>query len=258
MDSALQVEWAGAIGLWTGFIFTLLIFSALLGDHLAARFAQYVLVGAVLGYAVVITWHSIGASTLVMTLRRDPLASPWNWIPVALAAILAVAGLERVFTQGRAAPSRSRWRGGLRAIGSLPALLLVAVAAAVALIGGAQGTLAPQFFHAARTGINWDAAPADFATGLLTLLITTAALIFFVVDADRHLTHQPLWVQRLMRGWIWVGQRALWLAAGALFARLFASRLSLFVAELVHWAQVIQRSELGQALENGWRIVTGG
>ncbi|MFN3330942.1 MAG: hypothetical protein ACK47M_00330 [Caldilinea sp.] len=258
MDSALQVEWAGALGLWTGFIFTLLIFSALLGDHVVARFAQYVLVGAVLGYAVVITWQSILASTLATALRSDPLTSPWNWIPVALAAILAVAGLERIFAQGRARTSHSRWRSALRTLGSIPALLLAAVAAAVALIGGVQGTLAPQFIHAARSGLQWDATPATFATGLLTLVITAAALIFFVVDADRHLVQQPVWVQRLMHGWIWVGQRALWLAAGALFARLFASRLSLLVAELTHWTQVIQSSELGQVLETGWRMVTGG
>jgi hypothetical protein len=258
MDSALQVEWAGALGLWTGFIFTLLIFSALLGDHLVARFAQYVLVGATLGYAVVITWQSILSSNLAMALRSGPPASPWHWIPVALAAILAVAGLERIFAQGRARSSRSRWRSALRMLGSIPALLLVAVAAAVALTGGVQGTLAPQFMYAARSGLEWDASPIAFATGLLTLLITAAALIFFAVDGDRHLAHQPVWVQRLMRGWIWVGQRALWLAAGALFARLFASRLSLFVAELAYWTQVIQSSELGQALEHGWRIVTGG
>lgn len=258
MDSALPIEWAGALGLWTGFIFTLLIFSALLGDHLIARFAQYVLVGAVLGYAVVITWQSILTSHLVTTLRSDPLASPWQWIPMVLAAILAVAGLERIFAQGRAVPPRRRWRSALRTLGSIPALMLVAIAAAVALIGGVQGTLAPQFMHAARSGLDWDASPAAFVTGLLTLLITAAALLFFVVDADRHLAHQPVWVQRLMRGWLWVGQRALWLAAGALFARLFASRLSLFVAELAHWTQMIQSSELGQAFENGWRMVTGG
>lgn len=258
MDSALQVEWAGALGLWTGFIFTLLIFSALFGDHIVARFAQYVLVGTVLGYAVVITWQSILASTLVTALRNEPLTSPWNWVPVALAAILAVAGLERIFAQGRARTTRSRWRGALRALGSIPALLLAAVAAAVTLIGGVQGTLAPQFMHAARSGLPWDAAPATLATGLLTLLITTAALIFFVVDADRHLAQQPAWVQRLMRGWIWVGQRALWLAAGALFARLFASRVTLLIAEAAHWTQVIQSSELGQMIETGWRMVTGG
>ncbi len=258
MDSALQVEWAGALGLWVGFIFTLLIFSALVGDHLVARFAQYVLVGAVLGYAVVITLQSMLASAVVTTLRSDPLASPWQWIPVALAAVLAVAGLERIFAQGRARSSRSRWRRALRTLGSIPALMLVAVAAAVALIGGVQGTLAPQFLHAARSGLEWGAAPAAFVTALLTLLITAAALIFFVVDADRHLAQQPTWVQRLMRGWIWVGQRALWLAAGALFARLFVSRLSLLLAELAHWTQVIQSSEIGQAFEHGWRIITGG
>lgn len=258
MDSVLPLEWSGVVGVWGGFIFTLLIFSALLGDHLVARFAQYVLVGAVLGYTVVITWQSILASPVIASLRSDSSASVWNWTPVALAVILAVAGLERIFEQGRAKASHRRWRTVLRTLGSIPAQLLVAVATAVALIGAVQGTLAPQFLRAAQNGFNWDASPMAFSASLLALLITIAALLFFVVDADRHLAQQPAWVQRLMRGWIWVGQRALWLAAGALFARLFASRLSLFVAELTHWTSIIQSSELGQVLENGWRIVTGG
>jgi hypothetical protein len=257
MDSAFQAEWAGAAGLWTGFVFTLLIFSALLGDHLSARFAQYVLVGAVLGYAVVVTWQSILTSNLVMSLRTEPQAAIWNWTPVALAAIMAVAGLERIFSQGRADSQRSGWQRGLRTLGSIPALALVAVGVAVALIGGVQGALAPQFLHAARSALPWGAPLATFVTGLLTLLITTAALIFFVIDADRHLANQPVWVQRLMRGWIWVGQRALWLAAGALFARLFASRLSLFVAEMAYWTQVIRTTELGQMLEGWWRMLMG-
>ncbi len=257
MDSALQAGWADSAGLWIGFIMTLLIFSALLGDHLLARFAQHVLVGAVLGYAVIMTWQSILSSHLITTLRSDPGAAPWQWIPVTLAVIMAIAGLERIAAQGRAAGPDPAWRRILRTVGSIPALALVAVGVGVTLVGAVQGTLAPQFLHTARTGLQWGASPADFASGLLTLLLTAAALIFFVLDADRHLSNQPQWVRRLMRGWIWVGQRALWLAAGALFARLFASRLSLLIAELAHWTQVFQNTEIGRVLDSWWRIMTG-
>jgi hypothetical protein len=257
MDSALQAGWTDTAGLWLGFIFTLLILSALLGDHLLARFAQYVLVGAVLGYAVIVTWQSILSSSLIIALRSDPDAAPWNWIPVALAAIMAIAGLERIASQGRTTGPEPAWRHALRTIGSIPALALVAVAAAVALVGAVQGTLAPQFLHTARTGLEWGAPPVEFATGVLTLLLTTATLIFFVIDADRHLSRQPEWVQRLAFGWVWLGQRAVWLAAGALFARLLASRLSLFVAELAYWMQILQSSEIGQVFGSLWRMVTG-
>lgn len=116
MDNLVQMEWANAAGLWVGFIFTLLIFSALLGDHLLARLAQYVLVGAVLGYAVVVTWQSILASDVATSLRTAPQEKPWNWIPVLLAVVMTIAGLERIFAPGRA-PSRqsAAWGRGLRA-----------------------------------------------------------------------------------------------------------------------------------------------
>lgn len=258
MDSLMGPEWGSAAGLWIGFVFTLLIFSALLGDHLLARLAQHVLVGAVLGYAVVVTWQSILTSRLALALRADPQGQPWNWIPVLLALIMVVAGLERIFAQGRTSFGRSSgWRRGLRALGSAPALGLVSIGAAVALIGAVQGTLAPQFLSTARSGLNWGAEWTGFATGVLTLVITAASLLFFVVDAERHLAQQPTWAQRILSIWLWIGQRALWVAAGALFARLLASRLSLLAAQLAHWSSTLQSPPVGEMLARWWRMITG-
>ncbi|MCS6828690.1 MAG: hypothetical protein NZ553_18925 [Caldilinea sp.] len=258
MDSLIGPEGASTAGVWIGFVFTLLIFSALLGDHLLARLAQYVLVGAVLGYAVVVTWQSILTSRLAMALRADPQGQPWSWVPVLLAIVMAVAGLERIFAQGRASSGQSGvWRRGLRALGAVPALGLVSIGAAVALVGAVQGTLAPQFFSVARNSLNWDAEGTVFLTGVLTLAITVASLLFFVVDGERHLAQQPAWAQRLMRAWLWVGQRALWVAAGALFARLLASRLSLLAAQLTHWSSALSSTPLSEMLERWWRIATG-
>lgn len=258
MDNLVQMEWANAAGLWVGFIFTLLIFSALLGDHLLARLAQYVLVGAVLGYAVVVTWQSILTSDVVTSLRNAPQEKPWNWIPVVLAAVMAVAGLERIFVQGQA-PSRrnAAWGRRLRVLGAIPALTLVSIGAAVTLVGAVQGTLAPQFLSVARSDLKWGAEWPGQIIDILVLVLTVTSLLFFVVDPDRHLEQQPIWVQRLMRVLLWLGQRALWLAAGALFARLLASRLSLLAAELAHWSSTLQSTTLGQILERWWRIVMG-
>jgi len=257
MDKLLSPEWVNAAGVWVGFVFTLLIFSAIFGDHLLARFAQYVLVGAGLGYALVVTWHSILALEFVAALRADPQAASWEWTPVVLAAILAVAGLERIFAQGRPQPAARRWRRALRTLGAMPALTMVALGVAVAAVGAIQGTLAPQFLHTARSSLQWESEPTVFVTGALTLLLTTAALTFFVLDVDRHLQQQPGWVQRLGRGWAWIGQRAVWLAAGALFARLFAARLTLFIAELTRWLAQLQAAGIGAAFADWWRMITG-
>lgn len=257
MDNIMAQEWISSAAIGVGFVFTLLVFSAIFGDHLLARFAQYVLVGAGLGYAVVVTWQSILALELVAALRTDPRADIWAWTPIILAVILAVAGLERIFAQGRPQPAARRWRRTLRTLGAIPALALVALGVAVAAVGAVQGTLAPQFLYAARSSLQWDSEPAAFVTGVLTLLLTTAALVFFVLDADQHLAHQPGWVQRLVHAWVWIGQRAVWLAAGALFARLFVARLTLLIAEFTRWPGQLQASNIGAWLTEWWRLITG-
>lgn len=257
MSNFLSPESATVAGMWVGFAFALLVFSAIFGDHLLARFAQYVLVGAGLGYALVVTWHSILALEFVAALRANPQAATWEWTPVVLAAILALAGLERILAQGRPQGNVREWRHALRTLGAIPALALVALGVAVAVVGAIQGTLAPQFLHSARSSLQWGSEPAIFTTGALTLLLTTAALTFFVLDVDQHLLHQPGWVQRLGRGWVWIGQRAVWLAAGALFARLFASRLTLFIVELTGWLAQLQAAGIGAALADWWRMITG-
>ena len=43
-------ELLAALGFWGGLVMTVIIFSAILGDHLLARLGQHLLVGASLGY----------------------------------------------------------------------------------------------------------------------------------------------------------------------------------------------------------------
>jgi hypothetical protein len=55
-----------------------------------------------------------------------------------------------------------------------------------------------------------------------------------------------------MRGWAWVGQRAVWLAAGILFARLAASRTSLLIAQLEFLRASFVSTELWQWFRGLW------
>jgi hypothetical protein len=57
-------------------------------------------------------------------------------------------------------------------------------------------------------------------------------LLYLYVDPARYLAEQPVYVRRLLNSWLWLGQRAIWLAAGIIFARLMASRLSLLIARI--------------------------
>ncbi len=126
--------------------------------------------------------------------------------------------------------------------------LLLGIGLGAGIMGALQGTLIPQYLRAAQIGFVPDAPGYLPLVGLLTLLLTTATLLYLYVDPARHLQQQPPAVRGLMTGWLWLGQRALWLAAGLIFARLAVSRLSLliarasFLSDMVHntawWARV--------------------
>jgi hypothetical protein len=248
----LQPELMASAGTWIGLIVSLLVFSAIFGDHWLARLGQAILVGAGLGYAAAVTALAIGGLPFVQGLLSAPLAAPWNWIPVLLACLLVLAAGERILLQGEGGPPPSGFRRVLRWGGVLPAALLLAGGIGVVAVGTVQGTLLPQFLAAARTGIQWESSLELFFTGLLTLVITASALVFWGLDPQRHLASQPAWVQRLMRGWVWLGQRAVWLAAGALFARLAASRTSLLIAQLDFIRASFMATELWRTLQSSW------
>lgn len=246
----MQPDWVANVSMWVGLIVALLVFSAILGDHWLARLGQAILVAAGLGYAAAVTWHALVGLPFVQGLLADPRAEPWNWIPVLLGALLVVAAAERILFQGEGGPPTGGFRRVLRWGGVVPAALLLAAGIAVVAVGTVQGTLLPQFLAAARTGIRWEAPLNLFFTGLLTLIITASALIFWGLDPQHHLAGQPTWVQRLMRAWIWFGQRAVWLAAGAIFARLLASRTSLLIAEFEFMRVTFTSTELWQIIQS--------
>lgn len=248
----LQGDWIAAAGVWVGLVVALLVFSAIFGDHWLARLGQAILVGAGLGYAAAITWHTLLSLPFVGELRAAPLAAPWNWIPIVLGVLLVLAAVERILFQGEGGPPPGGFRRVLRWGGVVPAAALLALGIAVVAVGLVRGTLLPQFLAAAATGIRGDASLAVFFTGLLTLIMTASALVFWGLDPQRHLDGQPTWVRALMRGWVWVGQRAVWFAAGFLFARLAASRTSLLLAQFEFFRAAFAATELGQALQSWW------
>jgi hypothetical protein len=234
-----------SIAFWGGLVITLLIFSALLGDHLLARLGQYLLVGASLGYLGVLAIQHVLRPRLITPLLADPTGEPWRWAPLALGMILLIAGLDRSLRAPSATPP-GLWRRALHGLGRLPVALLLAMGLSAGVFGLLQGTLFPQFWQAAQTAFDPAVSMPVFLAGVLTLLITTATLLYLYVDPARYLTDQPVYVRRLLNGWLWLGQRALWLAAGIIFARLMASRLSLLIARVDYLINAFATTPFGQ------------
>ncbi len=249
------------LGVWVGLLFSLLILSALLGDHALARLGQHLLVGVGLGYAGVWVWQQVLQPRLFTPIFQASLLptgpAPLSlWLLLALGLLLWLAGLERIIAPGQAAGDPlPRWRRLLQRLGVIPVALLVGVSVANGFIGLIQGTLMPQFWRAAQMGIDWSAAPGPLLTGLLTLLLTTSTVVHLTMSKQT-LGEQPAFVRRLVLLWAGVGKRALWLAGGVIFARLLAARLSLLIALFQFYLESLNVTGLWPWAERIWRSLT--
>lgn len=262
MDSVsltlLNQHWA----LWVAFIFSLLLFSLLAGNYAPAKIAHYLLVGVSLGYLGVLLTQHVLRPRLLIPLWQAPFSQGRLWIVLLLGALLWVAAAERLWLRQPTTPQRQAWRIYLRTLGAIPAALMVGVSLAALSLGLLQGTLWPQFWYTARSGFVWSTALNESFISVLVVLLTTASLLHWVAPSDQLVAQAPpgtaLWVQRLLRVWSGLGKRALWFAAGVIFARLFAAHLSLLIGRLEFLVLALQKSLFWQWAETIWQLLTGG
>jgi hypothetical protein len=239
------------LGPWIAFLFSLMVFSAIAGDNILARLSQHILVGAGLGYAAIMAIQYVLWPRLLQPLLQDNTANPWLYVLLALGLLLFVAGIDRTYVQTVQQPILSAWwRRTLFGLGRIPVALLIGVGLGTGIVGAIQGTLIPQYWRAAQMAFDPLAPASIILAGLLTLLITTATLLYLYVDPHRYLEHQPGYIRRLMYGWIWLGQRSIWLAAGLIFARLMAARLSLLIARIQFFVAGVFESRAWQWVES--------
>jgi hypothetical protein len=264
-SSSLPLVWEN-IGFVTGLLLSLALFSFILRDNWLVRVAQYLLVGVSLGYAAILAWQSVLLPRLLRPLLDQsiflvqasavPTRAPLLlvWIPLVLGLILWIAGIDHL--RGWSSRDRHWPRIWLRSLAILPLGIMAGVGLGVSMAGAIQGTLAPQFLRAAAIGVPLDMPPGALLLGLLTLLITGGALLYLQVgDAEIQGHTIPAFLRFFVRGWVWVGQRALWLAAGFLFAQLFTSRMTLLIARLEYFLFELRSSELWLWLQ---AVLTGG
>ncbi|MBI1295155.1 hypothetical protein GC175_09365 [bacterium] len=234
-------------GVVAGFVLSLMIFSFILRDNWLVRLAQYLLVGLSLGYAAVIAWHGVlwprlfqpllaGSQLQVPSLSLPESTALWlYWLPLVLGLILWAAGVDSLCN---AAGRFGRLRGIIRLLAILPLGLIVGVGVGVTVAGAIQGTLWPQFLRAAALGLPLEESLGGLLLGMLTILITTGALVHLHWGTDDAVggvesAAPPTGPHRtIIAAWSWIGQRSLWLAAGFLFAQLFTSRVTLLIARL--------------------------
>lgn len=202
-------------------ILTLFVFSYLLGDNALYRFAEHLFVGAAVGYAMVVAFHAIIGSKLLMPLAEA--LSEENWARVLLLGFSLLMGLLLLTKPIK----------GISWLGSLSVAFLVGVGAALTVGGAVLGTLLPQID--ATTNVSTYATrygPALGAlSGVIVLIGTTGVLIHFHFGAREA---GPVGRLRagLVRTWGGLGRWFILIAFAAILAATFMSRLSLLAGRI--------------------------
>ncbi len=183
------------IFLLIGTVFTLLIFSYLLGDNVLYRWALAILVGSSIGYIVgVVIWYLIQDGVIAKVLGADTLAERIIYIiPLILGMFLIFKGF----------PSNLLSRFAF--LGDIAVAYMIGVGVAVAVAGAILGTAIPQMW-AAGAALTLEDMPWGLIRGILVVVGTITALLVFsprsYAARDNKLNLVMRWIQRL--GWVFI------------------------------------------------------
>ncbi len=120
-----------SISTTAAFVLTLMVFSYLLGDNFLYRLAVHTFVGLAAAFLAIVTWENVLRAWFESTVLRGvqqgaPEAVAIGFVPVLLGVLLLFKTSRRI---GR--------------FGNLAIAFVVAVGAAVAIVGALSGTLIP-------------------------------------------------------------------------------------------------------------------
>lgn len=210
-----------------GFLFTLLIFSYVLGDNPLFRIAAYIFVGVSSGYiAAVALWQVIMPRLvypLMSAISSDSMFNLGVMLPLSLVLIGALMLL--VFPR----------QTGL---GRIVLAFLVGVGAAVTIAGALIGTLIPQvmgtinaFDMTSVTVVNISDLIEPIGNGLIILAGTVLTLAYFHFGA-RPKADGSMRRLGLIEALAWGGRVFIGIALGAVFAGVYAAALTALIERI--------------------------
>jgi hypothetical protein len=211
------------LGAIVGLVFTLLIFSYLLGDNALFRFAIHVFIGVAAGYVMVLAFNNIIWPRLFLPLLTADL---WTRLLTLVPLVLSLMLLAKIYP---------RFSG----IGSPVMALLVGVGAAVAIGGATLGTLFPQMMTTVNQ-FDAQAVPVDqtvggmLLNGSVILIGTVTSLAYFRFHVR---TPQPVWSQAIS----WIGQAFIALTLGVVFAGVYAAALTALIERLSAFTDLVRQ-----------------
>lgn len=217
------------VGAAVGFVFTLLIFSYIIGDNPLFRLAIHIFVGVAAGYAVVITYDN---------MLKPQLISPLLFGSIDERLLILIPLLLCVLMIARLSPRLAK-------LGNPALAYLVGVGGAAAISGAVIGTIFPQVLVSVNVldlsslrpeSILRSSQLSFLINGGLILLGTLTTLIYFHFGA-RLSTGQTLQRAGMIEALGAIGQGFIAVTFGLLFAGVYMAALTAFI-ERVHaiWA----------------------
>jgi len=208
------------VGLALGFLFTILIFSYLLGDNPFFRLAIHIFIGVSAAYVAIITINNVLIPRLIIPILNG------NQGERLLSILLFIPGIFLLF---KATP--------LRKAGNWSVAILVGIGAAAAVGGAITGTLFPQILGTINsmdpsaytiTTSRWDQA----INGFIIVLGTVTTLIYFHFGTQEKPgganERLPI-IENISK----IGRIFLAITFGALYVGVFLSSLAALVERLI-------------------------
>ena len=193
------------IGLWIGFILTLMVFSYLLGDNFLYRLAIYVFVGLAAGFVTMVTVQSVLIPWISATIINGSASNRIvGVIPLVLGLLLLLKATAR-----------------FNRIGNLGMAFVVGIGTAIAMVGAISGTLVPLSNSTATT------VSSDALNGFILVIGVVSTLIYFQYLARRSAdgqTRRGLVIRAIGA----VGQGFIVVTLGALYGGAILSGLVVF------------------------------
>jgi hypothetical protein len=227
------MSWFDWIGAFLGFVFTLLIFSYLIGDNPLFRITVHIFIGVSAGFAAVIAIDNIIIPRLI-----EPLFST-NWGEQILALIPLILAMLLLF---KISPR-------FAFIGNIPVSYLVGVSAAAAIGGAVTGTLIPQIIASInlldlQPNQGFDATLGlRLVNGTIILVGTIATLAYFHFGRGSKSTEKSQ-IQSWIEGLGQIGQVFIAITFGFLFAGILSAALTALIGRVVFSVDFV-RSILG-------------
>ena len=210
------------VGPFLGFLFTVGVFSYILGDNFLFRIAIYIFVGVAAGFSVIVVWYQVIWPQLVYPVLSGQ-GSEW-WLDVVL-LVLSSLLLTKISPR-------------LSSLGNPVMAFLVGVGAATAVGGAVLGTVIPQveatirqFDFSAEGPAPGQAGLGQFLNAVIILIGVISTLTYFHFGG-RSGQHQPVrrpaWIEAIAK----TGQVLIAITFGALFAGVYAASISALVERI--------------------------